>query len=400
MKKLIMLAATAFGVGSKETPQSWTDIKKSIIATTCVFNQLKEEKFQKKYHLPALPSDIGHTIIAYAFDKRDREGLTIQHRIVDNLLRIDDTSYDTILTRFITHQGLLADADGNTLLHKFCLPKYLHRAQFLMSVCKSNNLNYNSVNKYGLSVVDKAIMAGNNELLILLLPSLSESYINSPNKFGNTILHRAVMYGNYQATKLLISTYTIPLSVNEFGESPTDIAQRLGYSQILSLFATTYKTYSSQLTPRYSTKEYIEETLLRSAKKLHRFLECKIDLTKLPISFLSYAFRHDRRDIVVLLLEYGVNPDEEVDNKPIIEIVPRLEDKALLLSYGANPNSAHHTLYPFILTILTTRPDLPCAKLLLRYNDKSLIPEVMSQLSLIANPHVKELLTTYGYRYS
>jgi ankyrin repeat protein len=431
VKKLVMLISTAFGIGIKKTPQQnalrpWPDIKEAIIATTCVFNRLKKREYQEQYNLAPIPSDIVLKIIAHAFDQRDTEGLSLQHRIIENLSFVDSNEHDTTLAPLIMHQGLIPDAHRDTLLHKFSLPEYIDRAQFFLQAVSrhahaSQLSPLHQANKNGLTPLDRAIMCQNTKLVTMLLSQLSTSTINTPNRFGNTALHRAAHYNHLSAIESLVQ-HGATLQRNASGKTPRDRAHRLGYTAIVELLDRMFPLAPAPNTTPYQNQYVKYITTMYSSMLIDLFsnevppivhlddiqalLECGINYSTVEnharlvsgqkITLIDLVLLNN---ISMLRLFLDYYPTSYLCNTRSFLETKKWEYIKLFLEYGGDPNAliTYQGESVFPLQAYVRWNKLSIVKLLLKHhaNTAVLTPNGKTLQELATTADMKKLLNQY-----
>ena len=188
------------------------------------------------------------------------------------------------------------------------------------------------------SALHDAARMGHNDIIQLLLDIGANPNIS--NRWGDKPLHNAARHGNFSIVQLLLNIGADPNIKNDDGETPLYEAFQNEHNNVEHLLL------ENGARPN---KEYYEQKLLMAIEEGNTRDVRNHLLSGVNINFdqsepLKEAVRIGHKDIVVLLLSKGANPNpnmEHVYDESPLTIALELEEKDLaqiLLDAGAVPN--------------------------------------------------------------
>ena len=198
----------------------------------------------------------------------------------------------------------------------------------------------NVVDKDGIrdTALHNAASMGHNDVIQMLLGIGADPNIS--NLMGDTPLHNAASHGHIGVVQLLLNVGADPNLTNDDGETPLYEAYKCEHDDVEHLLL------ESGARP---TKEYFELNFLMAIEKgnarhVRNYLLSGVNINYDQSEPLREAVRIGHKEIVVLLLSNGANPNpnmEHVHKESPLTIAIELEERDLaqiLLDSGAVPN--------------------------------------------------------------
>ena len=129
------------------------------------------------------------------------------------------------------------DSSGRNALIWASWKGYLDICQFML---REDLVDVNSKNDYGHNALHYAANNNRPEIVKLLLEETSID-VNAQTNIGRTALHFAA-YHNYPEVTRNLLKYKPRLLKTKSGETPLDVARRIGYKEFISLLETHYNS--------------------------------------------------------------------------------------------------------------------------------------------------------------
>lgn len=176
----------------------------------------------------------------------------------------------------------------------------------------------------------------------------------TPGKDGNTLLHEAVMGGHAEMTRYLCTWLSMD-EKNKAGETPVDLARRLGNKQVLHVLL---------------EKELIHASWTGDTASVRRLISDGADVNHPAYnerSALATAARGNRLQVVGILLDAGADINARGGEYTPLEASARynrIPIAKLLLKRGADPNVTNTVGYT-ALTYAATNDHAEMVRLLL-----------------------------------